>query len=109
MNVPINLGSKHFIIKCQVVQFEEEDIHIHLGWDFLSQQYLLLKCRDVTVYGHWRWPTTDPDKVQFAYNLPWGQHLRQNLTQLGYPMLPSYSRPQLPTNDEKIFLKILRC
>lgn len=101
MDIPFNMGDKTLILRCQVVEFEEEDIHIHLGWDFLSQQHLRLKCRDVTLFGHWRWPTSTPDTVQFAYNAPWGQHLRRNLDRLGYPMLPDYSRPQLPPNNQR--------
>ncbi|KAL5278887.1 hypothetical protein ACFFRR_003491 [Megaselia abdita] len=108
MDVDFTLGSKSFHLKCNVGLFEEADVHIHLGMDFLSLQHLRIKFGDVKLYGHYRWATDHPDDVQFAYNTPYGKHLRTNLDRVGYPMLPKYSRRTLPDGKPRTYFSHFR-
>lgn len=104
LDVPFKIGVKTFYLKCNVGSFDESDVHIHLGMDFLSLQKFRMKSGNVTLYGHSRWTTHTPDEVQFAYNKPYGNYLRKNLEKLDHSMLPRYSRPALPdTHYRKYF------
>lgn len=108
MEVKFTMGTKTLSLDCKVDNFEEEDVHIHLGMDFLSQQHFRLKLGDATLYGHNRWSTRNPDYVQFAYNANYGKHLRERLERLNYPMLPSYSRRTLPDDKPRKYFSRFR-
>ncbi|KAL5278360.1 hypothetical protein ACFFRR_003155, partial [Megaselia abdita] len=108
MEVPFTIGERTLILNCEIANFEEKDIHIHLGMDFLLQQRLRMKSENVKLYGHSRWVTNHPYEVQFAYNTPQGQHLNRNLEVLNYPMLPAYRRPNLPDGSRRKYFSRFR-
>lgn len=107
MDVPFTQGTNSTTLRCKVGDFDERDVHIHLGMDFLLRQHLRLKSGGVTLYGHSRWSTDHPNDVQFAYNAPYGKHLKAHLKRLDFPMMPKYSRRTLPDGTRRKYFS--RC
>lgn len=81
-----------------------------LGMDFLSKQQFKVSCDKVNSPVFDRYPTTHPDEVNFAYNLPEGQLLKRNLELLGYDCNSPYSRRHFEDipNQRRTYFSLFR-
>lgn len=108
IEVPFGRGQTVVRLMCKVRNFHQPDTHIHLGMDYLNRQHFRFKSGNVTLYGQSRWSTDHPDRVQFAYDAPYGRHLRARLLRLDYPMLSGYARPPLPDGNRRTYFSRFR-